>query len=191
MENRENRNREYKDDNRHLFRLGELDDYKVASGDPDVREWTLLDRDNEKLGTIAELIVDRDREKVRYLDVIPVKGIRETEGDHLLIPIGAARIEGDHHNVKVDAIDKDALRSFPAYRGESITRDYEYGIVDRFNDLRGTRTTGTTAGTTASPGTATTGTTAATATGAGTASGFYDNDLYNEDQFYGTRNRRL
>ena len=80
-----------RDNNKHLFRLGELDDYKVASGNPDVRGWALVDRDNQKLGTVNELIVDVDRKKVRYLDVKPSADTFRGDSEHrLLIPIGVA-----------------------------------------------------------------------------------------------------
>lgn len=162
MDSRDNRNR---DTSRHLYRLGELSDYKVASDDPDVRDWALLDRDNEKLGTINELIVDPDQEKVRYLDVIPTKGIREREDEHLLIPVGIARVNDDKHSVRVDMLDKDAFVTYPAYQGDAITRDYETTLVDRINGIGGGSYPRT-------PSTA-----------------FYDNDLFNEDRFYTTRNR--
>ena len=156
-----------RDNDRHLFRLGELDDYKVASDDPDVRGWTVVDRDREVLGTIRELIVDPDQEKVRYLDVAPSRQLRNEGEDRMLFPIGLARIDGDADKVIVDSVDKDALRGMPAYRGEQITRDYETTVMDRFNGLGGLHT------------------------GMGAAGGFYDNDLYNEDRFYTTRNRNL
>ena len=155
-----------RDNDRHLFRLGELNDYKVASDDPDVRDWALLDRDHQKLGTINELIVDPGKEKVRYLDVVPTRGIRESEDEHLLIPVGVARINEKDHNVIVDTLDKDVLGSIPAYRrGDVITRDYELALVDRFNGIDGGSYPRT------------------------PSNAFYDNDLFNEDRFYTTRNR--
>lgn len=167
MEDRRNDRREYRDNDRHLYRLAELDDYKVASDDPDVRGWTVLDRDKEVLGTINELIVDPNQEKVRYLDVAPSRDLK-TEGEaRLLIPIGVARINENDNKVVVDTIDKDEFRTYPTYRGDMITRDYETTVVDRFNTL------------------------GALHTGMGTAGGFYDSNLYDEDRFYTTRNRNL
>lgn len=156
---------ENNDNSRHLFRLGELNDYKVAGNDPDVRDWALLDRNNEKLGTINELIVDPDQEKVRYLDVIPTKGIREKENEHLLIPVGIARVNEDKHTVMVDMLDKNELASFPAYQGDEITRDYEATLIDRINGIGGGSYP-------RNPATA-----------------FYDNQLFDETRFYTTRNR--
>lgn len=156
-----------RDTNRHLYRLGELDDYKVAGNDPDVREWALLDRDHKKLGTINELIVDPEQEKVRYLDVVPTLGIREREDEHLLIPVGIARVNKDKHTVEVDMLDKEELATYPAYQGDEITRDYELTLVDRINGMGGGSYPRT-------PATA-----------------FYDNDLFNEDRFYASRPRGI
>ncbi len=173
-----NDNREFRNDNKHLFRLGELDDYKVASGNPDVRGWALVDRNNQKLGTINELIVDVDREKVRYLDVAPSGDTFRGDSEHrLLIPIGVARIDNDDDRIVVNDLDKESLNALPPHRGEAITRDYEYEVVDRFNsrdlngrDKREVRDRDTT-------------------------TDFYNsnNHLYNEDSFYNdnTRNNRL
>ncbi len=176
-------------DNKHLFRLGELDDYKVASDDPDVRGWTIVDRNNRELGTISELIVDVDKERVRYLDVTPAAGIydgsanarfddrrdtrsvdrtdsvrtdtvdrrdtvdrtdavdrsasrtsgsadRREDGDHhLLLPIGIARLDEREDKVIMNDLDRDLLNSFPSHRGEVITRDYEYAVVERLNGI--------------------------------------------------------
>lgn len=150
---------------RHLYRLGELDDYKVASGDPDVRGWTIVDNDNREFGTINELIVDPDKEKVRYLDVVS-KGDRASGNEeHLLIPVGVARIDDDDNRVIVRDIDSEFLNSYPAYRGDQITREHEHQIVERFNrpESAGTERRGD--------------------------ADFYNHDVYNEDRFYTNRGR--
>jgi hypothetical protein len=151
---------------KHLFRLGELNDYKVASGDPDVRGWTIVDRDNREFGTIDELIVDPNQEKARYLDVVPSRERAAGGEDHLLIPIGVARIDDSDNRVIVREINSELLNSYPPHRGDAITRDYEYEIVERFN-----RPDGTTAATRHE------------------GTDFYNSEIYNEDRFYTNRNR--
>lgn len=162
---------------RHLFRLGELDDWKVADEDPDVRGWNVVDRNGLKLGTVEELIVDRDREKVRYLDIAPGRD-RVKEDDHVLIPIGLARVdEVNNKKVVINEIDSEAIASFPAYKGEVITRDYEHGVLDRLNRI-GSGETVERRDTTARRDTTTT-------------DEFYNNRFYDEDRFYTGRNRNL
>lgn len=152
---------------KHLFRLGELDDYKVASDDPDVRGWTIVDRDNREFGKINELIVDPDQEKVRYLDVVARHDRASADEEHLLIPIGVARIDDEDNRVIVRDINSEFLNSYPPHRGDEITRDYEYEVVERFN-----RPDGTTSAATRHEGT-----------------DFYNSEIYNEDRFYTNRGR--
>ena len=159
-----NTDKDIQNDNRHLYRLNELKDYKVASDDPDVRGWEILDRDNERFGTIRELIVDPEQKRVRYLDVEPSGDLSSrTKDERLLIPIGVARLDKDHNNVVVSEIDKDALVSFPLYKGDTVDRDYEVTVVERFN------TTDRTATTTREKG------------------DFYNTPLYDEERFYTNR----
>ena len=160
--------KDIQNDHRHLYRLHELKDYKVASDDPDVRGWEILDRDNEKFGTIKELIVDPQKKKVRYLDVEPSSDLSGAGNERLLIPIGVARLDKDHKNVVVDLVDKDALASYPLYRGDTVTREYEIDVVERFNRPDSTRTD-------------------RTATTTRETGDFYDTNVYDEDRFYTNR----
>lgn len=153
--------------NKHLYRLGELNDYKVASNDPDVRGWPVVDRDNREFGTISELIVDPKQEKVRYLDVVTNRdNARGNDAEeHLLIPIGVARIADADDRIIIRDLDSQLLNSYPSHRGGEITRDYEYEVVERFNRPDATtreRREGT---------------------------DFYNDDVYNEGSFYTNRDR--
>jgi len=56
--------------------LRELTDYKVAGDDPDVRGWTVIANDGQKVGEVNDLLVDTAALRVRYLDV-------ELDGDLL------------------------------------------------------------------------------------------------------------
>jgi hypothetical protein len=49
--------------------LSELHSYKVASGDPDVRGWSVVAGDGKTIGQVDGLLVDTAALKVRYLDV--------------------------------------------------------------------------------------------------------------------------
>src|SRR5690554_5885405 len=119
-------------ENRHLFRLGELKDYEVTEGDPDVRGWIVIDKDNDKLGTIHELIVDPNKNIVRYLDVISSPDLSIAGGErHFIIPIGAAKIDEHEDRILVKDLDKDVLKNTPDYKGGAIARDYEFDVLER------------------------------------------------------------
>jgi sporulation protein YlmC with PRC-barrel domain len=121
--------------------LGQLDDYKVAEGDPDVRGWEVLASDGRKIGEVDELLVDTNAMKVRYLDVDVEDGVIGDGMDrHVLIPIGYARLEQERDRVMVDGLASSDLHSLPAYDQGPLTRDFESSVRDSFS-TRGTSTT--------------------------------------------------
>ena len=124
--------------NPNLHRLKDLDDYKVASDDPDVRGWSVISGDNENIGKVDELIVDTNRMKVRYLVVDVKEDFAIDKNDHyLLIPIGAARLHEKNNDVIVSNLTTINTKSYPVYRGNDITRDYERSIR-KFYEAGGT-----------------------------------------------------
>ncbi|MEX2583538.1 MAG: DUF2382 domain-containing protein [Gemmatimonadota bacterium] len=140
--------------------LDELNDFKVAEGDPDVRGWDVLSADGRKIGDVDNLLVDATAMKVRYLDVDIDDELLEDGADrHILIPIGYARLDEDDDQIFVDSLNSTNLMQIPAYRHEALTRDYETTLRGHFdNDFS------------AEPET-----------------DFYSHDLYDSDRFYGTR----
>ena len=121
--------------------LGQLDDYKVAEGDPDVRGWEVLASDGRKIGEVDELLVDTSAMKVRYLDVDVEDGVIGDGMDrHVLIPIGYARLEQERDCVMVDGLASSDLRALPAYDQGPLTRDFESSVRDSFAS-RGTTST--------------------------------------------------
>lgn len=113
-----------------LRRMKEIeDDYKVAEGDEDVRGWDIMDSTGNKIGEVDELIVDTDAMKVRYLEVDVDSSIVDTNDHHVLVPIGSATIDRSSKNVMVSNLNSSSLANYPAYRGETITRDYEHQLI--------------------------------------------------------------
>lgn len=131
---------------RNLYYLEELDDYKVASGYPDVRGWKVTDAGGRTVGKVDNLLVNKKAERVVYLDVeVDESLIREgheplsrpaSEGvhefvnkegeDHLIIPIGLAGINEDHQEVFCDRISYDMFRSARRFsKGRAPGPEYE------------------------------------------------------------------
>jgi uncharacterized protein (TIGR02271 family) len=108
--------------------LGQLDDFKVAEGDPDVRGWTVVASDGRTIGEVDELLIDTGAMKVRYLDVEVENGLMTEPDRHVLVPIGYARLDQDADRVIVDNIASTDLRTMPAYDQSSLTRDYESSV---------------------------------------------------------------
>jgi uncharacterized protein (TIGR02271 family) len=148
--------------------LDELDDFKVAEGDPDVRGWEVLASDGRKIGEVEELLVDTAAMKVRYLDVDLDDDLLETDEDrHILIPIGYARLDTDEDHILVDGLRSTDIAGIPAYGHEPLTRDYETSLHSYFT--RGSTTTAAAAATTTHD------------------DDFYRGEAYDDDRFYGAR----
>lgn len=49
--------------------LRNLNGYRIADGDPDVRGWEVVGGDRRRIGSVNDLLVDTAEGKVRYLDV--------------------------------------------------------------------------------------------------------------------------
>jgi uncharacterized protein (TIGR02271 family) len=159
--------------------LDELDDYKVASGDPDVRGWEVYASDGRKIGEVDNLLIDTGAMKVRYLDVdLDEELIGSKDDRHILIPIGYAQLNEDDDRIRVDALNSNDIAAMPEYRHESITREYETDLRNRY-DTASTASAGAT-GAAAAAGTAETR----------SDSDFYTGSQYDENRFYGARRGR-
>lgn len=121
------------DYNKRLYRLNNLDKWKVASDDPDVRGWEVRGPDQERIGEVQELIVDPHQEKVRYLDVLVDQDLL-TSGDrnelHVLVPVGLASVDNNNNLVKIDEVATETILNTPAYIVEKpIDLEYEEKVV--------------------------------------------------------------
>ena len=112
-----------KNEERHLYKLDELSDYKVASDDPDVSGWEVRDADNRVIGKVDNLIVNKHAERVVYLDVAVDKTIIDARHDpygrpenvdirefvnkdgenHVIIPIGMVSLDLENKTVRLEA----------------------------------------------------------------------------------------
>ena len=73
-----------------------LHGYQIAEGDPDVRGWIVLGADGKAVGEVADLLVDVEAGRVRYLsvridsDLLEASAPSETaQDDETLRPLGA------------------------------------------------------------------------------------------------------
>ncbi len=85
-----------------LVRLKDLDDYEVASGDPDPRGWEVKALDGRTVGTVKHLLVDTVALRVRYLEVEvdALPGSANSRPVH--VPVRSARLRDDVDEVIVD-----------------------------------------------------------------------------------------
>ncbi len=143
-----------------LARLGELDDYKVAEGDPDIRGWDVRSPDGRKLGTVEELIAEPSTMKVRYMEVKVDKEAAGGRGDQFaLVPIGTARLNEDEDDVIVNQLPAGGFNAGSAYSRGKVTREYESSLRDEYGSDKKAQASGS----------------------------FYGSDLYDEKNFFGKR----
>jgi len=112
---------------RRLVPLRELDDYKVAEGEPDIRGWNVYTATGREIGDIEDLLVDVDMGEVVMVDIDLKRDDR-----HTLAPIKAAWIDRPNRRVVLNTSMFDVDEDIPALhrRGEPV----ESESVRRFNE---------------------------------------------------------
>jgi photosynthetic reaction center H subunit len=126
-----------------LVHLGDLDEVRIADGEPDIRGWDVRGSDGATLGKVEDLLVDTGAMQVRYIEVkldseIARRITQSTPGDDAdadrfaLVPIGVARLDDAHDDVLLDA-HAAQMAGIPAYHRDAITRDYERDVVTEYS----------------------------------------------------------
>ncbi|WP_209309949.1 PRC-barrel domain-containing protein [Salinimicrobium oceani] len=143
-----------KEHRKHLYYLHELSDFKVDSHDPDVRGWPVKDVDNRVIGKVDNLLVNKEKKRVVYLDVEVEKSIIDANHDpygssasgdvhefinkdgenHLILPIGLARLNEDEKFVYTDRINHRTFAETKRMeKGYDVDRDYEIVVLESYN----------------------------------------------------------
>lgn len=146
------------EDKKNLYYLHELSDYKVASQDSDVRGWDVKDADNRVVGKVENLLVNRRKDKVVYLDVEVDKTIIDANHDpygrpnnnqvhefinsegenHIIIPIGLVRLNEEQKYIYTETINHQTFAETKRFeKGRDVDREYETVVLesyDRFGD---------------------------------------------------------
>lgn len=139
---------------KHLYYLSELKDYKVAGGYPDIRGWEVRDTDKRVIGKVDNLLVNRNIDRVVYLDVDvdqtiidarhdpygtpadpEIKEFVNEEGqNHLIIPVGLVEIMEDEKFVFTTRIDHQTFAETKRIeKGAHLNRDYEKAVLKSYN----------------------------------------------------------
>lgn len=141
------------DNNKNLYYLEELSDYKVTSDYYDVRGWDVIDAENRTIGKVTNLLVNKKAERVVYLDVeVDTNLIEEgyntyqdrvsagvheflnKEGEnHLIIPIGMAIIDEKNKLVNTNQIDSSTFAKAKRFKkGDVIDFAYELNLLRHY-----------------------------------------------------------
>jgi sporulation protein YlmC with PRC-barrel domain len=87
---------------RRLASIDDLDGYKVADGEPDVRGWAVTTLNGRELGAVEDLLIDPDRGEVVMLEI----ALRD-EGVHAEMPLRHVQLDHKRKVVVVDSGDLD------------------------------------------------------------------------------------
>lgn len=141
------------DNNRNLYYLEELSGYKVASDYCDVRGWKVKDAGNRTIGKVDGLLVNKQSERVVYLDVeldksvieeghktyeVPASNgvhefLNEDGDDHLIIPIGMTSLDEENKKVHTNKIDYNTFTKTRRFaKGAIIDPDYELNVFRHY-----------------------------------------------------------
>lgn len=116
-------------DTTNLAPLSRLDDFKVASGDQDVRGWDVIARDGKKIGDVDDLLVDTSARKVRFVSVDLDRGLMGAltgkPGGHVLIPV--EDISFDNNRVLLNSMSSSETSSLQSYDYDSFSNTHEFG----------------------------------------------------------------
>ena len=142
---------------KYLYYLDELSDYKVSHKDQDVRGWAIKDRDNRVVGKVDNLLVNKNLEKVVYLDVEVDAAIIEANHDpygksanpevrefinkkgenHIIVPVGMVTIHHDPDYVFTESINYQTFAETKRYEtGTAVNREYEENVLHSYNRER-------------------------------------------------------
>lgn len=122
-----------------LARLDELDNYKVADGDADIRGWDVRMQDGRKVGKVDELIVDTAALKARYIEVKMKKEFTGADDDRwALIPIGTAQLDEKEDEVIIDRVPTAGFLTREQRDREPLSRATELSL----RELYGATSTG-------------------------------------------------
>lgn len=138
---------------KELYYLNELSDYKVDSGYSDISGWNVKDAALRTIGTVNNLLVNIKTERVVYIDVEVDNSIIDAKHDpygrptdaeirefinekgenHIIIPIGLVDINSSEKYVFAELIDHQTFAETKRIRRNApIDRDYENAVLDSY-----------------------------------------------------------
>ncbi|MFS4418260.1 PRC-barrel domain-containing protein [Maribacter sp. 2307ULW6-5] len=139
---------------RNLYYLNEVSDYEVSDSDKDVRGWPLKDKDGVYIGTVANLLVSKQDQRVVYLDVEVDESILRTnhktyqspanegahgflnkEGEnHLIVPVGMVSLNLEEEIVNTPMLDHHIFSGTKRVApGSMIDRHYETQVLESYH----------------------------------------------------------
>ena len=112
-----------------LVSLDDLDDFKVADGEPDIRGWEVCTLAGTEIGEVEDLLVDPRRGEIVMLDVDIKNSDRHAE-----VPLRAVQLDRSRKLVIVDSGEVDGY--VPANRRERLDTAERDRLRDTYRDTK-------------------------------------------------------
>lgn len=146
----------------HLEALGNSKS-KMAEGQPNLQNWKIVDHTGQQVGTVYDVLYDKEAKKVRYIITNLNNGELLKQDRLVLVPVGRARYRESENEVVFPNVTKEQLSSLPDFLTvDRLTQEDEQAVRNAFKS-EGEPTT---------------------STGDQNRDSFYDHDDFNEDSFY-------
>lgn len=101
--------------------LKDAKNFRLAKGAPNLKGWAVYGADNEKVGTVTQMLVDPLAMKVRYLDVDLADDLFGlTDDRHVLVPLESVELRERSEDVWVQGVDGRDIAALPAYLGGPV-----------------------------------------------------------------------
>lgn len=104
-----------------ILPLKEAKSFKLSKEAPDPRGWNVFGADGERVGQVADLLVDPEESKVRYLAVDLADDLFLLKEDrHVLIPTEHVELRERGKDVWIEGLDAAEVAQLPAYTGGAV-----------------------------------------------------------------------
>lgn len=118
---------------RRLYPIGELKDYRIATGEPDIRGWSVVTLNGREVGEVDDLLVDPARGEVVMLEVD-----LDRSGRHVEVPLRSVQLDRTRDCVIVDSADVDPDRGtvYDARRRDRLSDEDRRHLDEDIRDAR-------------------------------------------------------
>lgn len=117
---------------RHLEALSKSPN-KMAEGQPNIVNWKIVDHTGQAIGTVYDVLFDREAKKARYIVTNLNNGKLLKQDRLVLMPVGRARYHESEDEVVFPNITKEQLSSLPDFLTvDRLTREDEFAVRNAF-----------------------------------------------------------
>ena len=121
--------------------LAQARDFRLARGAPNLRGWTVFAGDNDRVGTITDMLVDPVAMKVRFIAVDLADDLFTLREDrHVLVPMEKVELRERGEDAWIQGATAREISALPAYTGGPVDHWMERTVLDAFGRTQGDAT---------------------------------------------------